>query len=97
MVETIIEKKELWHLLTSLALHVSSIPSVHETISSVYEELIGDLEELFVTMGYENPKNEAIKLGALMDGIGIQYLIFGEDYPLEQIKENIIAGYIKQL
>lgn len=89
------EKKELWRLITSLAIHVSSIPSVHETISLVYEGLISDLEGLFVMIGYENPKNEAIKLGALMDGIGIQYLIFGDDYPLEQIKENIISSYIK--
>ena len=89
------EKKELWRLITSLAIHVSSIPSVHATISSVYEGLIGDLEGLFVMIGFENPKNEAIKLGALMDGIGIQYLIFGDDYPLEQIKENIISSYIK--
>jgi hypothetical protein len=91
------EKKELWRLITSLAIHVSSIPSVHETISSVYKELIGDLEGLFVIIGYESPKNEAIKLGALLDGIGIQYLIFGEDYPLEQIKEHIITGYLKHL
>ncbi len=91
------EKKELWRLITSLAIHVSSIPSVHQTISSVYEGLLGQLEDLFVMLNYKNPKNEAIKLGALMDGIGIQYLIFGEDYPLEQIKENIIAGYIKHL
>ncbi len=95
--EMLKEKKELWRLITSLAIHVSSIPSVHETILSVYEGLIGQLEELFVMLNYENPKKEAIKLGALMDGIGIQYLIFGEDYPLEQIKENIITGYIKHL
>lgn len=89
------EKKELWRLVTSLAIHVSSIPSVHKTISMVYEGLLEQMEGLFIMMGYKEPKNEAIKLGALMDGIGIQYLIFGEEYPLQQIQESIIAGYIK--
>ncbi|WP_422081320.1 TetR/AcrR family transcriptional regulator [Ulvibacterium sp.] len=88
------EKKELWSLIVSLALHVGSIPSVHKTISNVYTDLAQQLEELFIGIGYENPENEAFKLGALMDGIGIQYMIFGESYPLNKIKENIINDYM---
>ena len=88
------EKKELWRLIASLAIHVGSIPSVHKTISIVYEKLTHDLETLFVMIGHKEPANEAIKLGALMDGIGIQYLIFGESYPLEEIKKNIMRTYI---
>ena len=88
------EKKELWSLIVSLAIHVGSIPSVHQTISSVYEELTKQLQDLFAMIGNKDPENEAIKLGALMDGVGIQYMIFGESYPLNKIKENIINGYI---
>lgn len=88
------EKKELWSLIVSLAIHVGSIPSVHKTISSIYEELTKQLGELFTMIGHHDPENEAVKLGALMDGIGIQYMIFGESYPLNSIKENIIKGYI---
>ncbi|MEZ4810085.1 MAG: TetR/AcrR family transcriptional regulator [Allomuricauda sp.] len=90
----LIEKKELWRLITSLAIHVGSIPSVQKTISGVYETLTKDLETLFAMIGHKDPANEAIKLGAIMDGIGIQYLIFGESYPLEEIKKNILKTYI---
>ncbi len=90
------EKKELWRLIVSVAIHVSSIPSVYNTITLVYEELLAQMEELFVLIGHENPKNEAIKLGAVFDGIGIQYLIFGKEYPLQQIKENILNTYLKK-
>ena len=89
------EKEELWRLLLSLAIHVGSIPSVHQTILRVYKTLTEELEVLLTSMGYANPKTEAIKLGALLDGIGIQYLIFGDEYPLEEIKENIISSYTK--
>ena len=90
------EKEELWRLTTSLAIHVSSIPSVHKTIKSVYEELTAEFEAIFTMMQQENPKSEAIKLGALMDGIGIQYLIFGDEYPLDDIRESIINNYLKK-
>ena len=89
------EKEELWRLLLSLAIHVGSIPSVHQTILTVYKTLTEELEVLLTSIGYANPKTEAIKLGALLDGIGIQYLIFGDEYPLEEIKENIISSYTK--
>lgn len=88
------EKKVLWRVIVSLALHVGSIPSVQKTISLVYSDLTRQLEELFARIGHQDPQNEAFKLGALMDGIGIQYLIFGDNYPLNKIKENIIKNYI---
>ena len=90
------EKKELWSLIVSLAIHVGSIPSVHKTISKVYEDFTLQLQELFIGMGHHDPENEALKLGALIDGIGIQYMVFGESYPLKKIKENIISGYTNQ-
>lgn len=90
------EKKELWGLIVSLAIHVGSIPSIHKTISTVYEDLTLQLQELFIGMGHHDPENEAFKLGALLDGIGIQYMVFGESYPLKKIKEDIINGYTNQ-
>ncbi|HKK12804.1 MAG TPA: TetR/AcrR family transcriptional regulator [Flavobacteriaceae bacterium] len=90
------EKEELWRLTTSLAIHVSSIPSAHKIIKSVYEDLTSELEAMFTMIQHDNPKSEAFKLGALLDGIGIQYLIFGDEYPLEDIKESIIDNYLKR-
>lgn len=91
--EMLKDKEEVWRLILSLAVQVSSIPSVHQTISTIYKSLTEELEDLFVLIGNKEPKKEAIKLGALMDGIGIQYLIFGDEYPIEDIKENIISSY----
>jgi hypothetical protein len=51
---------------------------------------------LFTLLGSENPRKEALLLGAVTDGISIQYMIFGEEYPLEELQEMIINKYLKE-
>lgn len=88
-------KKELWQLIASLTFQVNVIPSVRQTITKIYQELLGQLEFIFTQMGCAEPALEAHKLGAIVDGIGIQYLIFDKDLPLEKIKQHLIKSYIK--
>ncbi len=89
------EQKELWRLTLSLAVQVSAIPSVHNTVMSIYNRLIEQLERVFTLLGSDNPKKEALLLGALTDGISIQFMIFGDRYPLEELQEMIITKYTK--
>lgn len=88
------EEKELMKLTLSLAVQVSAIPSVHDTIASIYSALLGQLEVVFEKMGYKNPKMEAMLLGAIVDGVGIQYMLDVDNYPLDDLKEMIINKYI---
>jgi len=88
------EQKDLWKLTISLAVQVSAIPSVHKSILQVYHVLLQQLESIFVLLDYPNPKQEAMLLGAIIDGISIQYLLFGGNYPLDELKNLIIEKYI---
>lgn len=88
------EQEELMKLILSLAVQVSAIPSVHTTIKMVYNSLFEQLEVIFIELGYENPKNEAMLFGAIVDGIGIQYMIDSEGYPLDEMKSLILKKYI---
>lgn len=87
------EQKDLWKLTLSLAAQVTAIPSVHTSILEVYKKMIGQLELLFILLDYENPKKEALLLGAILDGISIQYIIFEKDYPIHDVKEMLIKKY----
>lgn len=87
------EQKELMQLILSLAVQVNALPSVHDTINKVYTTLIDQLEVIFIELGYENPKNEAMLFGAIVDGIGIQYMLNPEDYPLDNMKNLILEKY----
>ncbi len=88
------EQEELMKLVLSLAVQVSAIPSVHNTITMVYNSLLEQLEVIFINLGYENPKNEAMLFGAIVDGIGIQYMLDSEGYPLDEMKSLILKKYI---
>ena len=90
------EQKELWKLTLSLAVQVSSIPSVHKTIMLVYGNILQQMETLFEMLGSKDPKKEALLLGALTDGISIQYMIFGDEYPLDELKNMIIKKYTNE-
>ena len=88
------EQEELMQLTLSLAVQVNAIPSVHTTILKVYESLLDQLEVIFIDLGYENPKKEAMLFGAIVDGIGIQYMLNPKNYPLEEMKNLILKKYI---
>ena len=84
------EQVEVMNLTLSLAVQVSAIPSVHDTILKFYDDLLKQLEYILNNMGYAEPKKEAMLLGAIVDGIGIQYLLDINNYPIEEMKEMII-------
>lgn len=89
------EQQDLMKLTLSLAVQASAIPSVHDTIMMVYNNLIEQLETVFINLGYKNSKNEAMLLGAIVDGIAIQYMLDVDNYPLEEMKKLILKKYIE--
>jgi AcrR family transcriptional regulator len=94
--EMLKEQKDLWKLTISLAVQTSVIPSVHNSILKIYDNLLRQLEVLFVLLKFKNPKKEAMLLGAIIDGISIQYILFGKEYPFDEIKEMIVTKYLTQ-
>lgn len=88
------EQEELMKLTLSLAVQVSAIPSVHDTMMQVYHNLLGQLETVFRGLKYKEYKKEAMLLGAIMDGIGIQYMLDPINFPLDEMKKMIINKYI---
>jgi len=88
------EQQDLWKLTLSLSVQTSSIPSVHQTIMQIYKEMLGQLTYIFTLMEKENPEKEALVFGALVDGISIQYMLYGTSYPLEEVKKMILNKYI---
>ena len=88
------EQEEIMRLTLSLAVQVSAIPSVHDTMMRVYHTFLGQLEAVFKGLNYKEYKKEAMLLGAIMDGISIQYMLDPENFPLEEMKLMIINKYI---
>lgn len=94
--EMTINNEEYWRLYTGLALQ----PGVVETAQRLTNEFTSGflmlIEGLFKKLGVKNPHEEARMLGALFDGLGIQYLLDKENFPLEKMKKHFLQKYSKE-
>lgn len=85
--------KHYWKLLTSLAFQ----PDVQQTMLPIMREYeMGAIQKtlpLFEKLGVAEPLKELMLYSATMDGIMIQYLQIGEEYPLDDMKEMILNRY----
>jgi AcrR family transcriptional regulator len=90
------ERPEHWRLITELTLKIDKFDFVREAARNKlweYAEFLGGLLE---QMGFEHPKEEAQLIAGLFDGIGVQYLVVGEDYPLDEMEKYLIEKYCRK-
>lgn len=89
------DRPNYYHLITSLALQVGKFDFIHEMATTKMREQYQMMEDLLLKAGIKNPKQEAQMLGALFDGIAIQYLVIGPEYPLNEYQEFLIKKYCR--
>lgn len=82
-----------WKLLTTLALQQDVIENLKEHLDNRKEEMIQLAAAIFEQMGFTDPTKEAMLYGATLDGMMLQYLSLGSDYPLEEMKNYLIKKY----
>ena len=72
---------------------------VHKKLSVLYEkmrdEYMGYVVKLFQEVGSENPTMEALLLGTMFDGIGLNYVTAPDGYPIDEMKDYLIEILIK--
>jgi AcrR family transcriptional regulator len=91
--QILIENKTLWKLTFSLAMQISNMPSVTAVISKMFEDILQQFEMVLQLNGYSDYNIEAKLLAAHLDGIAFHFLIFEKTYPLEEVKNKLIANY----
>ncbi len=91
----LIEKYDYYKLLTSLSLQLDQFPQLREMIQQKFEGMLPYITQLLEELGFENPREEALKLGALFDGIGLQYMVLKDAFPLEEMRNFLKKTYIK--
>ncbi len=84
---------DLWKLITSLALQVGKFPFIHEPAINKLKFYYTLFKDLLQKIGIQNPEKEAKLIAALLDGIGLQSLVLGKDYPLDEIEEYLVNKY----
>ncbi len=89
------ERPDHWRLLTEITLKIDKFDFVQEMARIKMKEYVVFISALLEEMGVPNAKEEAQLIAGLFDGIGIQYLVIGKDYPLDETEEYLIKKYCK--
>ena len=82
-----------WKLLLSLAFQPDAQAALGPILKEKEEETMTKTAAIFEEMGVENPMQEMMLYGAMMDGVAIQYMQFTEGYPLEMMVEMTLDRY----
>ncbi|MEL6926205.1 MAG: TetR/AcrR family transcriptional regulator, partial [Bacteroidota bacterium] len=85
--------RDYWKLLTALSFQIESIEGIADLARTKADTMIAQTEDLLSRMGYDNVKMEALALGGLLDGVMLQYLHLGDQYPFEAMKDHLIEKY----
>ncbi len=89
----VVENYEHQKLLASLALQMDQFPEIGELIRQKYTNYIPMLAEELRIAGHPQPEKHAWMLSAIMDGIGLQYVVLGIATPLDRMKQDLIDEY----
>ncbi|MCB0837420.1 MAG: TetR/AcrR family transcriptional regulator [Bacteroidetes bacterium] len=80
-------------LMVGLSLQVDQFDELDQIVHGKYAGTMPLLENLLKEIGFPNPKEEAYLLAALMDGIGIQYIVLKDDLPVETLRNYLYQKY----
>ena len=74
---------------------------VQKKLSDLYEKMRVDYMEyivkLFKEIGSKNPEMDAMMLGTLFDGIGLNYVNAPGGYPIDEMKDYLIEVFVKNI
>ncbi len=89
------ENIQYWKLYFSTFLQPEVFSIMKDKLFMIIEGLLKILEQYFKNKGAENPALEARMYCAFLDGISINYIMYPESFPLEEVKKYIIEKFGK--
>ncbi len=87
------ENEEFWRLYTSFALQLEVSDKMKNLFKEIEDGLLNEIAKILKKLGIKNAKTEAYLLGAIFDGVSIDYLLNKENYPLARIEKLLLKKY----
>ena len=87
------EDTSFWRLYFTLFMQEPITRLVKDRLTETVTNSVNLLTAYFRTRGYEDPYTEALLFGAMLDGIGMNYVVSPELFPVEKIKKRILKKY----
>jgi len=91
----LIEEQKFWKLYFSLFLQAPVLALVEDRLRRLIASYFLMLTNYFESQGYEDPQIESLMFGAILDGIGFNFVTSLSDFPVDRVKEKMIKMYCK--
>jgi AcrR family transcriptional regulator len=82
-----------WKLYFNLFFQPHVLRLVEKRLAVMIQGYLKMLASYFASSGSEDPDTDAIFFGALLDGIGFQFMANPKQFPLEKMKNKLISIY----
>lgn len=80
------KRPKINRLMLALSVQPEVIEGLKTEMTRIRDEWVGVLVTVFEDLKYDNPEQEAYLLMATFDGMGLGFLTFDREYPLEKLK-----------
>jgi len=88
------EQLSYWSLYIAVITQPAVITLVKKEIFQLVEPFVEVLSGYYAKKGLKNPGAQGLLLGAILDGVAIDYMLSPDDYPIDDIKNLIIEKFI---
>jgi AcrR family transcriptional regulator len=92
----LVEKTEKLRFFNSIYLNADGVRAIELAMKKYqdqFERLFRAERKLYSDLGFPDPDMEAVFLRSLLQGISLEYMLGPKDYPLEQMKNKLLARY----
>lgn len=73
---------------------IAAVQEAMKKYKTQFDRLFTAESQLYKDLGYADPNDEATYLRSVLQGISLEYLLSGKNYPLQTMKEKIIKRYL---
>lgn len=88
------ENSDYWKLYLSVLTQPAVTELINNEILEILTPFLSAVKGYYEEKGVKNPTAYAYLLGAILDGVGIDYIFAGDVYPLDEIKDIIIEKFV---
>lgn len=93
-----LETRSDWlRFLYMLYLSAEGIAAIQKAMKKYkvqFDRLFAAERQLYQDLGYADPDDEATYLRSVLQGISLEYLLSGKNYPLKNMKRKILKRYL---
>ena len=93
--DVLIDMQDMFMIYFSILFNKKVFDLISADLDSVLEPLMGGMVNIMTKLGFEKPFEEAFFLRSVLDGLSMNYLLMGKEFPKDYCINRIKKIYLK--